>query len=160
MADCRTGSPLLPGRHFESHVEAVLCSARPLLWTTSGLESAARSGSVPCVEAAEGARGCVGPWWSMADWLTGGPLLAGRDFASDFEAVSCFAIPGSWTTSELQSAKRSGRVPCRKLPGSYSKCQGHPFCVNSACANQPTKHRKTPGSRRIVRGILGRRFII
>ena len=61
MADWRTGGSILPGREFASHA-AVLRSARPVPRTTSELGSAACSGNVPCFEAAEGARGCDGPW--------------------------------------------------------------------------------------------------
>ena len=39
-------------------------------------------------------------------------------------------------------------------------CQGPRSCVISVCANQPTKHRKPPGSRIIVRGFIGSRFSI
>ena len=42
-----------------------------------------------------------------------------------------------------------------KLSDSYPACQGPRFCVISVCANEPTKHRKPPGSRVIVREIVG-----
>ena len=47
-----------------------------------------------------------------------------------------------------------------KLSDSYPACQGPRFCVISVCANEPTKHRKPPGSRIIVRGFIGSRFSI
>lgn len=40
----------------------------------------------------------------MADWLTEGPVLAGRGFARHLEAVLHSARPGRWTTAELEIA--------------------------------------------------------
>ena len=87
------------GLHF---MDPVVCVERPL---------PAAAPACRALRQRKGARGCVGPWCSMADWCTGGPLLPGCDFASHVAVLrSARSVPR--TTSELGSAACSRNVPC------------------------------------------------